>query len=472
MRLLPAALATAAGALALAAPAGAATFTVTSPADSGPDTLRQALLDADASPGADAIVFGAGVGEVDVASTLESNDTVTLDGPVALRWSGGAGPLLHLAAGAAGSAVEDVDVIGAGSSGIDVAAAGVVIRRGSVSRAGGAGIDVNGNDTVVTETAVYGNGGQPIAASPVGRPSGLRVGPRRADGVLALTGTTGGGTLELFRGNPAAASPIAFLRRFAVPAGAFTHALSPEPAPGSSLAATVRSGATSGFSSVGVPFDLESPDLAGAVAISTNEVTVQLSEPLRPDSVQIEDFSLSMAGVPRSVDALRIEPGGAQVTLASAQPWGHGEAGAVQLGPPGSLLDLAGNASLAATGARVAAAPGDLLAPIGSSLSISPRSLCLTVTRGCRRTGTTVRFVASEAGRAHLVIMRGNRTIGTDVALSKVGRNRVRFNGRLNNRKLRAGGYRMLLYLEDAVGNITAEPPLQLFTVRRAARRR
>ena len=35
----------------------AATFTVTTTADSGPGSLRQAILDANASPGADTIVF-------------------------------------------------------------------------------------------------------------------------------------------------------------------------------------------------------------------------------------------------------------------------------------------------------------------------------------------------------------------------------------------------------------------------------
>ena len=45
--------------------------------------------------------------------------------------------------------------------------------------------------------------------------------------------------------------------------------------------------------------------------------------------------------------------------------------------------------------------------------------------------------------------------------------NTLKFNGRLGARKLRAGRYRLLMYVQDPVGNITDQPPIQLFTVRR-----
>ncbi len=63
-------------ALGLAAAAGASlanTYTVTSTADSGAGTLRQAILDANANPGADTIAFnivGSGVQTIVVASAL------------------------------------------------------------------------------------------------------------------------------------------------------------------------------------------------------------------------------------------------------------------------------------------------------------------------------------------------------------------------------------------------------------------
>ena len=53
--------------------AEATTFTVTSTADSGPGSLRQAILDANANAGADTIAFdivGSGVHTIALATTL------------------------------------------------------------------------------------------------------------------------------------------------------------------------------------------------------------------------------------------------------------------------------------------------------------------------------------------------------------------------------------------------------------------
>ncbi|MEM8998530.1 MAG: hypothetical protein AAGF23_27335, partial [Acidobacteriota bacterium] len=54
-----------------AAPSHAATFFVDSLGDSGPETLRQAILDANGSPGPDTILFGAGL-----------SGTILLSGPL------------------------------------------------------------------------------------------------------------------------------------------------------------------------------------------------------------------------------------------------------------------------------------------------------------------------------------------------------------------------------------------------------
>ena len=62
----------------------ASTFTVTNTADSGPGSLRQAILDANATPGADTIAFsipGAGVHTIAPSSQLDTvSDAVTIDG--------------------------------------------------------------------------------------------------------------------------------------------------------------------------------------------------------------------------------------------------------------------------------------------------------------------------------------------------------------------------------------------------------
>src|SRR5215467_524995 len=80
MRRAPAGLA----ALLFAAPLAAATFTVTTTADSGPGSLRQAILDSNAAFGADEIVFaipGSGVHTIALASALPAmTDGVILDG--------------------------------------------------------------------------------------------------------------------------------------------------------------------------------------------------------------------------------------------------------------------------------------------------------------------------------------------------------------------------------------------------------
>ena len=63
---------------------GAATFTVTTTADSGPGSLRQAITDANANAGADSIVFnipGSGVQTIAPLTALPViTDTVTIDG--------------------------------------------------------------------------------------------------------------------------------------------------------------------------------------------------------------------------------------------------------------------------------------------------------------------------------------------------------------------------------------------------------
>jgi hypothetical protein len=67
----------------LSSAASAATFTVTTTADSGPGSLRQAILDANANAGLDTIAFsipGGGVQTITVGSELTITDAVLIDG--------------------------------------------------------------------------------------------------------------------------------------------------------------------------------------------------------------------------------------------------------------------------------------------------------------------------------------------------------------------------------------------------------
>ena len=69
--------------------ASAATFTVTSSADSGPGTLRQAILDANANPGLDQIRFTSGVTVV-FPSLPAITDVVDIDGGISTLVQGAA----------------------------------------------------------------------------------------------------------------------------------------------------------------------------------------------------------------------------------------------------------------------------------------------------------------------------------------------------------------------------------------------
>jgi hypothetical protein len=197
---------------------------------------------------------------------------------------------------------------------------------------------------------------------------------------------------------------------------------------------------------------------------------VDFSEPLDPASVQAADFKLTMAGADRPIASFSVAPDGRFVTLTSSG-WRAGEAGYVELTSPGAITDSSGNAMQTAPRLRVAAAPGDFVAPLGARLSVSPKTICLTHGRNCRKPGMTIKFVSTEVGKARLVIKRSNKTVGSRLYSNIVaGLNTLKFNGRLGSRKLRAGRYRLLMYVQDQVANVTDQPPIVLFNVRRVSK--
>lgn len=450
------ALAAALGLLASAPVASAATFTVSADGDSGAGTLRQALLDAAAAAGADTVAFAGGVGPITLASTLDVSSPVAIadaEGDVEVR-STTATPLLRFGPGASGSSLRGVRLRSDDGTLVEVApgAQGVTLRAAPLLAG-----------PVPITLAPGANGG----TSP---PQGLRV-SRDASGTLLISGTAqAAGTVDLYRGSPAAAAGSAFAAELGVPAGPFAVALPFTPAAGEVLGATLTSSlGTSNLVTLTVPSDLTAPLALGATAIGQSEVRVQLSEPIDPASLAPDDFALSMAGRDRAITAVTPLPGGASVVLTSSSPWRAGEAGFVQLRGPGVVADLAGNQSARTDLLRVSASPGDVVEPFASSLSVRPRAVCLTRGPRCRRPGALVRFVASEESRVTFVLMRGNRRVGVRKYDAEVGLNRIRYDGRASGKKLRESTYRLLVYLEDDVGNETVDPPLQRFSVRRTA---
>ena len=131
--------------------AHAATFAVTTTADSGPGSLRQAILDANANPGADTIAFA--IGATGSQQTIQPASALPIiTGPVTIDgWSqGGAGysgpPLIELNGALAGSSVKGLHIT-AGSSTVR----GLVINGFTGSFAAGIYLQTGGGNWI------YGN---------------------------------------------------------------------------------------------------------------------------------------------------------------------------------------------------------------------------------------------------------------------------------------------------------------------------
>jgi hypothetical protein len=114
-----------------------ATFTVTDTSNSGPGSLRQAILDANANPGADLIAFNIGGGGAQTISPLTPLPTVTspvtIDGTTQPGFSGA--PIIVLSGTNAG--------LGADVDGLKITAGSSVIRGLVINRFRGDGIELS-----------------------------------------------------------------------------------------------------------------------------------------------------------------------------------------------------------------------------------------------------------------------------------------------------------------------------------------
>lgn len=169
-----AALAAVALALALAAVAAprqevarGANFTVTTNADSGAGSLRDAITSANSNPGADTISFsiGSGVQTIALLTGLPTiTEQVTLDATTQPGYADT--PLIELDGSAAG-----------GAQGIDIAASDVVVRGFAIGKFTYNGIYVNGADATIDSNY--------LGLSAAGAPA-----PNSANGIY-VTGSTG-----------------------------------------------------------------------------------------------------------------------------------------------------------------------------------------------------------------------------------------------------------------------------------------
>ena len=482
-------------ALAAAPAAGAATtFTVTGTGDAPGvcagtcSSLRQAITSANGTPGADVVVFddALGAATIGVGTTLAATDPVDIDGgdDITLQQAG-AGPLLRFEAGAAGSRLRNITLAGPGPGGagatslVSTAASDLTVSDSTLRDATTSGLAIDGDAQRVrsTQNTIFGYGTKAISFDASGvnggitPPASLRVGPRRADGSVPVTGATAtGGTLELFRG-----PHQAFAFSAAVGPGDFSLLPLPEPTPGEAIAVTVTdsSGNTSEYAAT-VVSDVASPFLMGAVATSLSTVDVQPSEPVDPASIQPEDFHVEMAGVTRTVVGAVASGDGGRITLSLLEPWEAGEAGMMRLTGPGAISDTAGNVSLAPADLHVGGAPGDFVAPDITGFKLKPnRGVCFVLGPRCKRDRPAIIFYSSEDGDTYITVFRGSRRIGERRYTGQPGDNYIRFDGKIRGRRLRPGLYTMYVAMQDEVGNRTAfaDQPHVSFRVKSTRRR-
>lgn len=149
--------------LAVAPTAGAATFTVTSNADSGAGTLRQAILDANATAGADTVNFSAGM-EITPASALpQITEQVTVAGTaggcagpplgVEIDGAGGAFSGFDVGRNATGTEICRLSIVGFTDNGILTAADDTLVAGNLIGIDGSLSVDANGTGVYVQDFA-------------------------------------------------------------------------------------------------------------------------------------------------------------------------------------------------------------------------------------------------------------------------------------------------------------------------------
>ena len=146
-----------------AAPALATTYTVSNTNDSGPGSLRQALLDANNHAGADTIWFIIGTGAQTISPTSklpDVTDAVLLDGWVQTGFTGV--PLIRI----------DGNLAGASQSGLRIYSGPTTVRGLIFTRFDATGVTVGGGSTITFRGCYFGTTG---SASGLGNGSGLRL---------------------------------------------------------------------------------------------------------------------------------------------------------------------------------------------------------------------------------------------------------------------------------------------------------
>ena len=173
------------------------TFVITTAADSGPGSLRAAILSVDADATPDVIQFTIGTGAQSIALTAALptvTNSVTIDGTTQPGYSGT--PLIELNGAGAGASVDGL-VLSAGNS---------AVKALVVNRFSGSGIVLLGSNDVITGSYIGTD-----AAGAVARPNAAGVliqGGATGDTVGGLTANPGTGAGNVISGNTGAGVTI------------------------------------------------------------------------------------------------------------------------------------------------------------------------------------------------------------------------------------------------------------------------
>jgi len=196
----------------LAAFVAAETYVVNTLADSGPGSLRQAIIDANVHKGADAIDFSV-AGTIALKSALPAvTGSLDLDGSsapgyagkpvVTLDFQNNAG--LIISAGADGSVIKSLSLVDSSGAGVSLAASGVTVAGNYIGlRADGSTIESNRGDGVAILAGSHDNligNDDPVKAIQYFTPAGMSLQPVKGiqglrggnrPGEYLMSGTTG-----------------------------------------------------------------------------------------------------------------------------------------------------------------------------------------------------------------------------------------------------------------------------------------
>lgn len=212
--------------LSFTVPLHAATFTVSSPADSGPGSLRQAILDANAAPGSDDVIFQSGfTGTIFLSSSFSISDSITISGPGAAALSvDGNGNRIFDVDGGLGTIAVSIRGLTLTEGGLFpsefIAGGAIAVRNANLmlidsvvshsSASFGGGLYLAGGTHLIRNSTISGNGVFNQAFFPTG--GGIYV----SGGDLTIDGSTISGNF-VFGVSSTATARVAASRRFPPP---------------------------------------------------------------------------------------------------------------------------------------------------------------------------------------------------------------------------------------------------------------